>query len=111
MSRKKHFTAQIKGMEWKFYSQSLTAYEKAHGKDSDAVTYTHDMEVFFSKPRLLPGIVRHELFHVYIASSGINSAGLNTEQMEELCAELFEVHGLEMILLADKIIDFFMRLK
>ena len=99
----------IKGLEWKFYIQTDITYRKNHGKDSDAVTYTHDREVYFNKSRLLPGVIRHELIHVMVASSGVNSANLDVEQMEELCAEIYESHGPEMSAIVDKLLDFFMR--
>lgn len=109
MAKLAKFTYSIKGIEWAFFVQPQRTYEKNHGKDSDAVTYPHDKEVYFNKARFLPGAVRHELMHVYVASSGTNSADLTADQVEELCAEIYEQHGPEMDMLADKLIDFFLR--
>lgn len=109
MSKKKKFTWRIKDVPWDFYCLTPAQYVRSHGKDSDAITYPHDREVFFNKARFLPGAVRHELMHVYVASSGTNSANLTVDQMEELCAEIYEQHGPEMDILVDKLLDFFMR--
>lgn len=109
MSKKKKYTANIKGVNWDFYCIPQSSYIRAHGKDSDAVTYPHDKECYFNKARFLPGAVRHEIFHIYVASSGINSANLTVDQMEELGAELYEQHGPSMDVLVDNILDFFMR--
>lgn len=109
MSKKKKYTATIKGVSWDFFCQPQLTYTRSHGKDSDAITYPHDKEVYFNKARFLPGAVRHEVFHVYVASSGINSANLTVDQMEEVGAELYEHHGPEMDVLVDKLLDFFMR--
>lgn len=109
MKKANSITLSIKGVDWKFYAQTDASYRRSHGKDSDAVTYPHDRDCYFNKSRLLPGTVRHELMHVFVASSGTNSANLTVEQMEELAAEIFEQHGPEMNVLVDKLLDFFLR--
>jgi hypothetical protein len=109
MSKKKKFTYRIKDVEWHFFCLPQSSYARSHGKDSDAITYPHDKEVYFNRARFLPGAIRHEIFHVYVASSGINSANLTVDQMEELGAEIYEQHGPEMDVLVDKLLDFFMR--
>ena len=107
--KKKYFESKIKGIDWKFHSQTNSAYVRKHGSDSGAITYTNDREVFFNLSHFSPGIVRHEVFHCYVASSGTNSAGLNPGQMEELCADIYENHGPEMDLLVDKLLEFLLR--
>jgi hypothetical protein len=109
MAKARHFTAKIKGIEWKFYAQTASAYKRKHGSDSHAITYTKDREVYFNISTLATDYVRHEVFHSYIASSSTNSASLTADQMEELCAELYGEHGPEMDLLVDQILNFFLR--
>lgn len=109
MTKKKSLKKKIKDVQWEFFVQTASAYKRDHGKDSDAITYPHDRECYFNKPRFLPSCVRHELIHVYVASSGINSANLTADQVEELIAEIYEQHAKEMAILEDEILDFFMR--
>lgn len=109
MAKVKIYSTKIKGIEWKFYAQSPATYNRRHGKDSHAITYTKDREIFFNISSLAPDYVRHEIFHAYVASCSTNSADLNIDQMEELCAELYGEHGPEMDLLADQILNFFLR--
>lgn len=107
--KRKPFTANVKGISWDFHLQSAAAYRRSHGKDSGAISYLGDKDVYFDSSQLSPGVVRHEMLHVFIASSGINSASLDTSQMEELCCETYETHGPEMDLLVDKILEHFLR--
>lgn len=109
MSKKHGYKANIKGIEWHFYLQSSAAYIRQHGKDSEAITYTHEREVYFDKSLLNPVGVRHELLHVFVSSSNTSSSGLKPDQVEELCAEIFAEHGIAMIELADNIINFFLK--
>jgi hypothetical protein len=107
--KKKPYTANIKGIEWRFHLQTQRAYVRDHGKDSDAITYPYDKDVYFNSSRLTPHVIRHELMHVYVASSGTSSANLTAEQMEELCSEIYEQHGPEMDMLVDKLLEHFLR--
>ena len=109
MTTKKNLTLNILGTDWTFYLQPYATYKKEHGGDSEAVTYPSDLEVFFNKNYFTPATVRHELIHVFVASSGSNSSSLDRDQMEELCAELYGEHGPKMDLAADQIISFFSR--
>lgn len=107
--KRKPFKANIKGIDWEFHLQTSRSYVRDHGKDSGAITYLGDKDVYFNQDQLTPGVVRHEMLHVFVASSGINSASLTTDQMEELCCELYENHGPEMDLLVDKILESFLK--
>ncbi|NBO22292.1 hypothetical protein EBU94_02975 [bacterium] len=109
MAKAKVYSAKIKGIDWKFYAQSSATYSRRHGRDSHAITYTKDREVFFNINSLAPDYVRHEIFHAYVASSSVNSADLDKDQMEEVCAEVYGEHGPEMDLLVDQILNFFLR--
>lgn len=107
--KRKPYTGTVKGIKWDFHLCVPRTYVRDHGKDSDAVTYPHDKEVYFNSAQLTPGVVRHEIMHVYVASSGTNSASLSADQMEELAAEIFETHGPEMNLLVDNVLDHFLK--
>jgi len=107
--KKKPYKANIKGLDWEFHLQTNSAYVRSHGNDSGAIAYTADRDVYFNTIYLSPGKIRHEILHVYVASSGTNSAYLTKDQMEELCAEIFESHGPEMTLLVDKILEHFLK--
>jgi hypothetical protein len=106
---KKVLRLKIKDIEWSFHGQTNASYIRRHGKDSGAITYTDDREVYFNLSQFRPYFVRHELLHVYIASSSSNASSLNKDQVEELCAELYGDHGPEMRLIEDKILEFFMK--
>lgn len=107
--KKKPYKATVKGIDWEFHLQTNAQYVRYNGKDSGAITYLGDKDVYFNASQLSPGIVRHEIFHVFIASSGINSATLTADNMEEIACEMYEVHGPEMDLLVDKILEHFLR--
>jgi hypothetical protein len=109
MTRPKFFTAKIKGIEWKFYAQASSTYNRKHGTDSHAITYTKDHEIYFKLSELSPDYIRHELMHAYVMCCSINSSSLTADQMEEVCAEIFGEHGAEMYLMVDQILNFFLR--
>lgn len=106
---KRNITVEALGLNWTVYLQSSDAYKKKHGSDSDAITYPADLEVFFNKSSFTPDVVRHEVLHMFVASSNSGSSGLSADQMEELCAELYGQHGPKMDLVTDQIISFFSR--
>ena len=107
--KRKPYTATVKGITWEFHLQSNATYIRHNGKDSGAITYLGDKQVWFNQSQLSPGVIRHEVFHVYIASSGVSSATLSADNMEEIAAEIYECHGPEMDLLVDRILEHFLR--
>lgn len=109
MKKKSALKEKIKGYEWAFYAQTGATYTRKHGSDSHAITYFNDREVYFNINSMAPEYVRHEVFHAYVASSCTTSSNLNTEQMEELCAEIYGDHGPEMDMLVDKILNYYLR--
>lgn len=109
MKKKAPLILKIKDVEWSFQVQSNATYIRAHGRDSEAITYPYDKEVFFNTSSFSPYSVKHELVHVYVASSSTSSSGLDADQIEELCAELYGEHSNEMDALAEKILNYFMR--
>lgn len=94
MASKKFVTRTIKGAEWHFYLESQTVYKRKHGSDSDAITYIKEREVFFNRPGFDTNVVRHELFHIYVAESNTNSSpDFTKDDMEDLGAEIMGEHG------------------
>jgi len=106
---KKPYKASVKGKDWEFHMQSNASYVRKHGNDSGAITYLTDHDTFINEHFMFPSKVRHELVHVYVSCSGISSASLTADQMEELCAEIYESYGPEMDMLVDKILEHFLR--
>lgn len=109
MSKKNSFKLKIKGIEWVVYLQTDAAYVRSHGKDSSAIMSPEDHEIFFKKSGIRPEFVRHELFHAYLASCSTNSSNLTALQIEELCAEVYGEHALEMALQCDQILAFLLK--
>lgn len=109
MKKKTPLKEKVKGYEWTFHAEKKATYIRKHGSDSHAITYPVDREVYFNINSLAPDYVRHEVFHVYVASSSTNSSNLDKDQFEELCAELYGDHAPEMDLLVDKIMNHFLR--
>lgn len=109
MKKKPALKEKIKGLEWTFHVQTNSAYTRAHGKDSEAVTYPHSREVYFNISCLSPYAVKHELLHVFVASSSTSSSSLTADQVEELCAEIVGEHGIDIEMLSEKILNYFLR--
>lgn len=112
MSRNvKELTYNIKGKNWKFIFLTTKTYEKKHGDDSDGIADVTTRTVTFDKEVVTTGIVRHELMHVWVESSNTGSSDLKPDQVEEMCAVIFQEHGLEMCMLADQIVEDYKRLE
>lgn len=112
MKKKPPYKATIKGIEWTFFVQTPATYKRANGaagKISEAVTYPYDREVYFCSTYLSPYAVKHEILHVFVASSSTDSSNLDANQIEELCAELYGNHSTDMESLAEKILNYFLR--
>lgn len=109
MAKKKPYKATVKGVDWEFHLQSAASYKRDHGSDSGAITYLGDKDVYINQSQLSPGTIRHEVLHVYAASSGTRSSDLTGDQVEELCAELYEFHGPDMDVLVDRILGHFLK--
>lgn len=109
MRVKKSLVMQIKGIEWTIHLQSHSSYKRKHGSDSDAIMYPDLREIYYSKEMLIPRIVRHELMHAWVESSGIYCSNMKAGQMEELCSVIIGDHGPELFHQCDKIIEYFTR--
>jgi hypothetical protein len=112
VKKKPPYKAHIKGVEWTFFVQTPATYRRSHGadgKDSEAITYPYDREVYFNSNYLSPYTVKHEILHVFVASSSTDSSSLDADQKEELCCELYGNHSTDMESLAEKILNYFLR--
>lgn len=104
--KKKYMTLTIKGLDWKIYVQTPSAYKRQHGSDSAAITYYDDREVFFKTDHLKFGSCMHELLHALVYSSGTISTGMSGDQMEELILGLLEEHYFEIGDWTRKVLDY-----
>lgn len=94
MTSKKFVTKSIKGNEWHFYLETPTTYKRKHGNDSDAITYIKERQVFFNRAEFDTNVVRHELFHIYVAESNtVSSPDFTKDDMEDLGAEIVGESG------------------
>jgi hypothetical protein len=108
-TKKKSLKVRIKGLEWTIFGQSNASYVREHGKDSGAITYPQDREIYFNTNHFTPGYVRHELLHAFVSSCGTNSSSLTADQVEELCAEIVEEHYYEIGDIANTIVNFLLK--
>lgn len=99
----------VKGIEWVFHIQTRAGYVRSHGKDSAGITYPGDKDVWFNWDWFSPEYVRHEVMHVFVASTSTSSMVKSADDAEELCSQLYGEHGPEMDLLVDKILEHFLR--
>jgi hypothetical protein len=104
----KSITLQIKGRDWTFQVLTDKVYTKKFGDDSMAMTVEKEKKVYFNKTDFNLPTIRHELLHVLVYSSLVESSELTSIQMEELCAEIVGEHGLELIVWSEKILNFFL---
>lgn len=109
MTKKKSLKIHIKGLEWTVVGQTASAYTRAHGKDSAAITYIVDRVMYFNVSHFNSEYVRHELGHAFAASCGTTSSSLTADQIEELMCEIIGEHGPELMGLADKIVNFLLK--
>ena len=58
--------------------------------DGQAQVFFDKKEVYIKRRDLTLRVVKHELFHVYFAYCYTDSANLDANQVEEICASLFE---------------------
>ena len=103
----KYLEQTIKGVKWKIYVQTHAAYIRKHGKDSKALIYPDDHEMYFDKSELRTNVVRHEVFHAFMNSNDTeNSSKMTADDMEEMACTVHgnNVHSLEKV--TDNIIDF-----
>jgi len=103
---KKQTEMLIKEIQWSFILLDNGAYCSKHGKDSHGITVSDTLTVYFNKKWFSERLVRHELFHAYMASCCINSTNdLSSEDMEEIAAEVYEFHAKTLDIKSKEIYD------
>lgn len=94
----------IKDIEWSFCILDDKAYETKYGTSSHGITDKYELLVDFKASSFNKRLVNHEIFHVYIASSCINSVEeINEDSMEEIGAEIIEFHLEQMMSITKKL--------
>jgi len=114
MSSKKSITLNIKGTDWKFVSLTAKQFEKENPPDNDdyidhACADNEKHTVFFKKEMISAHTIRHELQHVLVFESLIESSDLNAHQMEDLCCEIVGKHNREIEAWTIQILEAFAR--
>ncbi len=110
MVSKKYLSITVKGVDWKIYIQTHSRYIKMHGKDSKAIVYPDDREAYFDKSELALRIIRHEVFHIFTASTDTeHNSQMTVSDQEELDCTVYGNNRTEMIKIEDSIVDFILR--
>lgn len=102
----------IKGREWKFIVVTDKTFDKRYNPDGDAgcaITIPEDKIVFIKKSFIHLTVIRHEIMHILVFSSLVESSSLTALQVEELCCEIIGEHGPEIQLWAETVMNFFTR--
>lgn len=111
MKSNPNITLNIKGRNWHFIVLTDKMFDKKFTSSEDdethAVTEPKENTVYFKKSLLTIPTIRHELFHVLIYSSLIESSSLDRLQMEELGAEIMGEHASEVVLWAETVMNFY----
>lgn len=100
-----NFKINIKGQDWsvKFYPNAK--YCKSVGPDSGAITIPDKKTIIFNKSVINVGYIRHELLHAIYAESHTESAHLDSEQTEEVCASILQTQFNNIIALTETILN------
>ena len=109
-----NITINIKGRDWKFVVIADKTFDKKFNAipgddDGCAITLNDDKTVFIKKSSIHLPVIRHEIMHILVFSSLVESSSLTALQMEELCCEIVGEHGQELNLWAEKVMNFFTR--
>ncbi len=86
--------------EWKVYVLDEDDFIERFDDGDAAVTLPDTRECYFSEDEVNRVNVRHELFHMYVASSNLHSASLSIDQFEEVLAEMYGNHADRMLRLS-----------
>lgn len=107
-----HISINIKGREWKFIVIADKTFDKRYNPEHDggcAITISADKSVFIKKSSIHMPVIRHEIMHILVFSSLIESSSLTALQIEEMCCEIVGEHGPEIQLWAETVMNFFTR--
>lgn len=105
--KRKHLTIMIKDIEWKVFLLNPAYYERREGKDSEGVTYPEAQEIYLNKRFFSPRTIRHELLHAYFSSTNTETAKLDADQAEEVCASIVGNHFDAIAAHCSAILEFF----
>ena len=112
MKLNQHISLNIKGRDWYFILLSDKVFDKRFPPEQDgdetcAVAEPKESAVYLKKSLLTIPTIRHEIFHILVFSSLIESSSLDRLQMEELGAEIMGEHALEVCIWAEKVMNFY----
>lgn len=112
MKHNTHLTLNIKGRNWHFILYTDKQYDKKFKEDDSddedcATTDPAENTVYFRRSKFNLPTIRHELMHVVVFSSLVESSDLSRTQMEDLCCEIVGEHGLEICNWAEEIMNFY----
>jgi len=108
MKKPSSIKIQVKGAEWTVNYLSKIKYHKKHGFDSQAITLP-DVKVIDLSHEFMSTInIQHELLHAFVCESNTESANLDANQMEELCASIVGEYAVEIVRLTYYILNSFL---
>ena len=93
----------ILDVKWRFIVKPHKLYKKEQGGDSSGTTEKDIKEIYIDeshiKKKLFTGvwIIFHELGHAYFAEKDIESANLQTWQLEEVACDMYFKHSIKMM--------------
>jgi uncharacterized protein (DUF2164 family) len=93
----------INGVEWELFLLSDTTYKNKMGKDSAAICFFKDKQVYFYKSEFTPRTIMHEILHCLVESHNLQSAHLSPSQFEEFMCELLSSYYYKLGLWSDEI--------
>jgi hypothetical protein len=93
----------ILGQKWRAYIEDDDTYSRRWGESDGAHTIPADKEMYFNEAELSRVVVTHELVHAYYSETCVSSANLTVDQIEEVMAEMFGVHGNKLLTLSRKL--------
>ena len=104
------FEYQIKGSSWKIVIIPEKAYTSVVGGDHPGETeYDHitgHRLMRFNKDKFIKGLVVHEVTHAFMSDVPIESAGLSSNQTEEVICEMLEINFEDWLAAIEHIYDY-----
>ena len=87
----------VMGQDWKVYLHTPEKFERKTDSSDAAFVLPELREAHFNSGDLTREVVCHEVWHMWRAGLLTNSARLDTDQEEEMSAELFACHADKML--------------
>lgn len=101
----------ILGHPWTVLYCTDKHFKKEHGPDILGACELEDKEIWLRVKKLKPEVITHELVHAYFEEICTTPAGLDTDQLEEIAADLFAKYGRRILEQTDKILNAYEVLK